>query len=101
MEISINYCRKTNNINLVLDDASLYKNTIKELEEIKESFSDDIDVNIVIDELNKTFVAKSKTTNNTFRGHYTYLDADEICFIYHEVAIMDDVVIFIEEFCTK
>ena len=101
MEMLIKYTKESDNIKLVFDDASLYytslyDDTIANLEEDKETFSANIEVNIIIDENNKTFVAKSVLTSNTFSGGYDILDADNICYWVHEIAVMDGVIIYIE-----
>lgn len=100
MKISVIYNKKTNEIKLLLDDDSLYEELLLELEEFKESLNSDIEVDLIIDEANKTIVSKSKFTDNTFRDYYKNLDVNEICYCVHEVAEMDDAVIYIEEFST-
>ena len=41
---------------------------------------------------------RSRLTNNVYRYHYKFIDGFEICDFLHELAIMDDIWIFTEEF---
>lgn len=100
MNISIAYNNAKNDIKLIMDNTALYEETADYLAETKESLCGDIEVDMVVDELNKTYVCKSRHTSNTFKGHYKKLDADEICYGFHEVATMDNVVIYLEAFTT-
>lgn len=100
MEISISYNKRKDEIKLILADVSLYEDVAIELEEVKESLNSDIEVDMVIDEIDETFVAKSRNTGNIFKGKYKYLDADEICYYFHEVAVMDNAITYIERFST-
>lgn len=98
MDIYFKYNKEKQDIHLILDDEFLYEELCDELEEFKESLSDDFEAYITVDEINKKFECKSGLTGNTFSGGYRNLDADEVCYWLHEVADMDNVFIWIEEF---
>ena len=100
MEIYITYNKKTDDIKLVLDEKSLYKEVAKELDEFKATLNSDLEVDMIVDEMNRTIVAKSRFTDNVFRDNYKILDADEVCYCLHQVAVMDNVIIYLDEFST-